>query len=69
MKIVSTSLSLRNNHNCFIFNQILTSWRINDGLAERRFSYFNRLVVLHAFLLGLIITSEKSESNYELKPE
>ena len=63
MKIVSTSLSLINNHNCLTFNQILTSWGKRDGLAKRKFSYFNRLVVLRAFSLGLIITSEKIESN------
>ena len=63
MKLVSTSLSSINNHNCFTFNQIFTSWEKRDGLAERKFSYFNRFVVLHAFLLGLIITSEQSELN------
>ena len=63
MKIVSSSLSLINNYNCFTFNQILTSWEKWDGLAERRCNYFNRLVVLHAFSLNSIKTSEKSESN------
>ena len=63
MKIVSSSLSLINNHNGFTFNQILTSWEKWDGLAERSCNYFNRLVVLHAFSLNSIKTSEKSESN------
>ena len=61
MKVVCTTLSLINNLNCFTFNQMLTSWE--NGLAEMTFSYFNRLGALRAFLLGLIITSEKIESN------
>ena len=52
MKIVGTSLSLINNHNCLTFNQILTSWEKRDGLAEWKFNCFNGWFVLRAFLLG-----------------
>ena len=60
MKIVSTSLSLINNHNCFTFNQKLTSWEKKGWFSREEVQLFQWLVVLFTFLLGLIITSEKS---------